>query len=229
MPRGCGRCARRSARRSSCSWMPTVISTLSRHQAGRDGEAYGISFFEEPLTQNDVPAMAQLRRSTGMALACGQNEDWRFASAISSERGDRLRPAQRRHHRRIFAMREDRRNGGGVQRLDCQRRRLGLPQHAPAAGVSTARWSSTIISRSNCTADLSRSAGARGRLFHHAGYAGLGSSPTAMPSARSPSCRCRRRGKVGAAVAGGAINPLAPHRAALAGRRVVAAPTCAGT
>src|SRR4029078_680342 len=34
----------------------------------------GISFFEEPLTQNDVPGMAQLRRATGLALACGHNE-----------------------------------------------------------------------------------------------------------------------------------------------------------
>src|SRR5215218_4627658 len=35
---------------------------------------YGLSFFDEPLTQNDVAGMAQLRRSTGVALACGQNE-----------------------------------------------------------------------------------------------------------------------------------------------------------
>ena len=32
---------------------------------------HGLSFFEEPLTQNDVAGMAQLRRSTGVALACG--------------------------------------------------------------------------------------------------------------------------------------------------------------
>lgn len=37
-----------------------------------------ISFFEEPLTQNDVPGMVQLRRATGMALACGQNEGLAF-------------------------------------------------------------------------------------------------------------------------------------------------------
>ena len=33
-----------------------------------------ISFFEEPITQNDALQMRQLRRTTGMALACGQNE-----------------------------------------------------------------------------------------------------------------------------------------------------------
>jgi L-alanine-DL-glutamate epimerase-like enolase superfamily enzyme len=39
---------------------------------------YGIAFFEEPLTQNDALQMAQLRRSTGMPLACGQNEGLAF-------------------------------------------------------------------------------------------------------------------------------------------------------
>jgi L-rhamnonate dehydratase len=39
---------------------------------------YGIAFFEEPLTQNDALQMAELRRRTGMALACGQNEGLMF-------------------------------------------------------------------------------------------------------------------------------------------------------
>jgi L-alanine-DL-glutamate epimerase-like enolase superfamily enzyme len=39
---------------------------------------YGISFFEEPITQNDVAQMAQLRRSAGIPLACGQNEGLMF-------------------------------------------------------------------------------------------------------------------------------------------------------
>ena len=58
---------------------------------------FGISFFEEPLTQNDVPGMAQLRRATGMALACGQNEGlaFRFRDLLAA-RGDRLRAAERR-------------------------------------------------------------------------------------------------------------------------------------
>ena len=72
---------------------------------------YGISFFEEPLTQNDVLGMAQLRRTTGMALACGQNEGlaFRFRDLLA-RRGDRLRAAQCLHHRRLHAMREDRRH-----------------------------------------------------------------------------------------------------------------------
>src|SRR5262249_926895 len=32
-----------------------------------------ISFFEEPITQNDALQMAELRRATGVPLACGQN------------------------------------------------------------------------------------------------------------------------------------------------------------
>jgi L-alanine-DL-glutamate epimerase-like enolase superfamily enzyme len=54
----------------------------------------GISFFEEPLTQNDVPGMAQLRRATGMALACGQNEGlaFRFRDLLVNEAIDYAQP-----------------------------------------------------------------------------------------------------------------------------------------
>ena len=48
-----------------------------------------LGFFEEPVTQNDVLAMADLRARTGMALTCGQNEglayrfrDWLMARAV---------------------------------------------------------------------------------------------------------------------------------------------------
>jgi L-rhamnonate dehydratase len=54
----------------------------------------GISFFEEPLTQNDVPGMAQLRRATGMALACGQNEGlaYRFRDLLAAQAVDYAQP-----------------------------------------------------------------------------------------------------------------------------------------
>jgi L-alanine-DL-glutamate epimerase-like enolase superfamily enzyme len=54
----------------------------------------GISFFEEPLTQNDVGGMAQLRRNTGMALACGQNEGlaFRFRDLLVGEAIDYAQP-----------------------------------------------------------------------------------------------------------------------------------------
>jgi L-rhamnonate dehydratase len=55
---------------------------------------YGISFFEEPITQNDALAMAQLRRSTGMPLACGQNEGlaFRFRDLLLKEAIDYAQP-----------------------------------------------------------------------------------------------------------------------------------------
>jgi L-alanine-DL-glutamate epimerase-like enolase superfamily enzyme len=55
---------------------------------------YGISFFEEPLTQNDALQMAQLRRATGMPLACGQNEGlaFRFRDLLMREAIDYAQP-----------------------------------------------------------------------------------------------------------------------------------------
>jgi L-rhamnonate dehydratase len=55
---------------------------------------YNISFFEEPITQNDPLLMAQLRRSTGMPLACGQNEGllFRFRDLLLHESVDYLQP-----------------------------------------------------------------------------------------------------------------------------------------
>ncbi len=55
---------------------------------------YGIGFFEEPLTQNDVHQMAELRRLTGMPLACGQNEGllFRFRDLLLAKSVDYLQP-----------------------------------------------------------------------------------------------------------------------------------------
>jgi L-alanine-DL-glutamate epimerase-like enolase superfamily enzyme len=55
---------------------------------------FGIAFFEEPLTQNDARQMAQLRRATGMALACGQNEGlaFRFRDLLLAEAVDYVQP-----------------------------------------------------------------------------------------------------------------------------------------
>jgi L-rhamnonate dehydratase len=55
---------------------------------------YGISFFEEPITQNDVAQMAQLRRQCGIALACGQNEGlmFRFRDLLKAEAIDYAQP-----------------------------------------------------------------------------------------------------------------------------------------
>jgi L-rhamnonate dehydratase len=53
-----------------------------------------IAFFEEPLTQNDALQMAALRRQTGMALACGQNEGllFRFRDLLIQQAIDYAQP-----------------------------------------------------------------------------------------------------------------------------------------
>lgn len=60
----------------------------------RDIEPYGITFFEEPLTQNDVPGMAELRRRTSIPLAAGQNEGlaFRFRDLLVNQAVDVLQP-----------------------------------------------------------------------------------------------------------------------------------------
>lgn len=55
---------------------------------------YRISFFEEPLTQNDAAQMAVLRRQVGIPLACGQNEGlmFRFRDLLMREAIDFAQP-----------------------------------------------------------------------------------------------------------------------------------------
>ncbi len=57
-------------------------------------EPYDITFFEEPLTQNDVPGMAELRRRTSIPLAAGQNEGlaFRFRDLLIHRAIDVLQP-----------------------------------------------------------------------------------------------------------------------------------------
>lgn len=57
-------------------------------------EPYRISFFEEPLMQNDVRLMADLRRRTGVTLAAGQNEGmaFRFRDMLMNEAVDYVQP-----------------------------------------------------------------------------------------------------------------------------------------
>ncbi len=57
-------------------------------------EPFGIEFFEEPITQNDVRAMADLRARTSIRLACGQNEaqPYRFRDLLIARAVDILQP-----------------------------------------------------------------------------------------------------------------------------------------
>ncbi|MBT3886530.1 MAG: mandelate racemase/muconate lactonizing enzyme family protein, partial [Rhodospirillaceae bacterium] len=60
----------------------------------RSIEEYGITFFEEPITQNDAPAMADMRRRTTIPLACGQNEGlaYRFRDLMVAGAVDVIQP-----------------------------------------------------------------------------------------------------------------------------------------
>ncbi|HWL46624.1 MAG TPA: mandelate racemase/muconate lactonizing enzyme family protein [Sphingomonadaceae bacterium] len=55
---------------------------------------YRLSFFEEPLLQNDVPLMAALRRATGMTITAGQNEGRavRFRDMLAAGAVDAIQP-----------------------------------------------------------------------------------------------------------------------------------------
>ena len=183
----------------------------------------GISFFEEPLTQNDALQMRELRRATGMALACGQNEGlaFRFRDLLLHEAVDFVQPnvASPAASRNAFALR------AWLRHSTCRWRTA-----APGASTTcicrpasrTARWSSTIILRSSSTSRsiaicrCRRMGTSRCRTRR-----GSASSPTATPSARSRSCRCRKgRGR---ASAGGNARGAGRSRTAAACR------TCGGS
>jgi L-alanine-DL-glutamate epimerase-like enolase superfamily enzyme len=57
-------------------------------------EAYDISFFEEPVTQNDIPNLARLRAKTSIPLAAGQNEGLasRFRDMLVAQAVDVVQP-----------------------------------------------------------------------------------------------------------------------------------------
>ena len=112
----------------------------------------GIAFFEEPLTQNDVPGMAQLRRQTGMALACGQNEGlaFRFRDLLAAQAIDYAQPnvAITGGFTQCVKIAG---HGCGLQRLGRQWRGVGRSTTCTCRRAwRTARWSSTTIWRWNC-------------------------------------------------------------------------------
>jgi L-alanine-DL-glutamate epimerase-like enolase superfamily enzyme len=63
-------------------------------QLARAMEPLGVSFFEEPVKENDIPALLQLKRDTRIPLAAGQNEGlaWRFRDLIASRSIDIVQP-----------------------------------------------------------------------------------------------------------------------------------------
>lgn len=57
-------------------------------------EPYDIAFFEEPVTQNDIPSLARLRAKTSIPLAAGQNEGLasRFRDMLVAQAVDVVQP-----------------------------------------------------------------------------------------------------------------------------------------
>jgi L-rhamnonate dehydratase len=57
-------------------------------------EQYGISFFEEPVSQNDIPNLVKLRAKTTIPLAAGQNEGLasRFRDLLVAQAVDVVQP-----------------------------------------------------------------------------------------------------------------------------------------
>jgi len=57
-------------------------------------EPMSISFFEEPVKENDIPALLELKKQTRIPLAAGQNEGlaWRFRDLIASRAVDIIQP-----------------------------------------------------------------------------------------------------------------------------------------
>lgn len=60
----------------------------------RSIEECGLSFFEEPVKENDIPTLLELKKQTTIPLAAGQNEGlaWRFRDLISSRCIDIVQP-----------------------------------------------------------------------------------------------------------------------------------------
>lgn len=57
-------------------------------------EQYNISFFEEPVSQNDIPNLVKLRHKTSIPLAAGQNEGLasRFRDLLTAQAVDVVQP-----------------------------------------------------------------------------------------------------------------------------------------
>jgi L-alanine-DL-glutamate epimerase-like enolase superfamily enzyme len=74
---------------ATCSLDPYHAEVLARRI-----EPFGISFFEEPITQNDARLMADLRSRVGIPLAAGQNEGlaYRFRDLLVHRAVDVLQP-----------------------------------------------------------------------------------------------------------------------------------------
>ncbi|PQO23340.1 mandelate racemase [Rhodobacteraceae bacterium WD3A24] len=74
---------------ANCSLDPASALWLAERTRELD-----VAFFEEPVRDNDIPHMRELRRATGMRVAAGQNEGklGRFAELVTSGAVDVIQP-----------------------------------------------------------------------------------------------------------------------------------------
>jgi L-rhamnonate dehydratase len=166
---------------------------------------YGISFFEEPITQNDALQMAELRRLTGMPLACGQNDGliFRFRDLLLQQAVDYLQPnvvssGGFTQCAKIAGL------GARLQRAAGEWRRLALPQHASAGRARQWRPGGDALPRGRVVQEnLPRAAGAAGWIADAARYAGSRLRARSRRRCRSREIVAAERGLIGAAPDGG--------------------------
>ena len=70
------------------------LDSFHAGRLARSLEDCGLSFFEEPVKENDIPSLLSLKKTTSIPLAAGQNEGlaWRFRDLIQSRCIDMVQP-----------------------------------------------------------------------------------------------------------------------------------------
>jgi L-alanine-DL-glutamate epimerase-like enolase superfamily enzyme len=70
------------------------LDSFHAERLAKSLEEFGLSFFEEPVKENDIPALLALKRATSIPLAGGQNEGlaWRFRDFMVSRCFDIVQP-----------------------------------------------------------------------------------------------------------------------------------------
>ena len=70
------------------------LDSFHATKLARSLEEFGLSFFEEPVKENDVGSLLELKKQTRIPLAAGQNEGlaWRFRDLIASRAVDIIQP-----------------------------------------------------------------------------------------------------------------------------------------
>ena len=70
------------------------LDSFHATRLARSLEEFGLSFYEEPVKENDIPSLLALKRATRIPLAAGQNEGlaWRFRDLIASRAIDIVQP-----------------------------------------------------------------------------------------------------------------------------------------